>query len=228
MIYGPVTVPSECWGLDAAYSGALTDAQLDALAAFDLSAVGGDGTPKVLWFYIPFAGIRPSNWDASVRVMRSWCDRGGLAGLVQHCRTRTEANAANGQADGECAAAFATSVGYPSAAYVALDDEAVANPGIDAVARVHAWCQAVVVAAQRCVYVGYSPGLTPAQEYAEPLADRYWGAEGNWDAAVRDVCCRQGKTVTIHGIQYDLDHFKADKLGGVLTLMGRTDLWPTS
>lgn len=221
MTYGAVPVPDDCWGLDAAQSGALTDEQLQALAAFDLSAVGGIGTPKVLWFYIPFAGAQASAWDANVRVMQAWCDLSGLAGLVQHCRTSTEANAANGQADGACAAAAATALQYPSAAYVALDDEAVANPGPDAIARVHAWCQAVLVAAQRCVYIGYSPGLTPAQEYDEPLADRYWGAQGNWDAAVRDVCCRQGKTVTIHGVQYDLDHFKADKLGGVLTLMGR-------
>ena len=227
--YGGIDVPPDVWGLDSEESGALTDAQLDALAAFDLGTLhpagyAPTGKPLVLWFYAPFAGAPASSWDATARVMQAWCDRGGLSGLVQHCRSRTVANAENGQADGERMAAFVTALGYPPDAYVALDDEAVVNPGPDAVARVHAWCAAMVVAAQRCVYIGYSAGLSPAQEYAEPLADRYWGAEGVWTAAVRDVCCRQGPSVVIHGVTYDLDHFHPDKLGGVLRLMGRTDL----
>ena len=227
--YGAVPVPADCWGLDSAQMGALTDTQFDALAAFDLGALhvpgyAPAGKPVVAWFYAPFAGAAASAWDASARAIQAWCDHGGLAGIVQHCRSSTVANADNGQADGERMAAFVTALGYPPDAYVALDDEAVVNPGPDAVARVHAWCAAMVVAAQRCVYIGYSAGLSPAQEYAEPLADRYWGAEGVWTAAVRDVCCRQGPSVVIHGVTYDLDHFHPDKLGGVLRLMGRTDL----
>ena len=226
--YGGIDVPT-CWGLDSAEMGALTDAQLDALAAFDLGTLhvpgyAPTGKPLVLWFYAPFAGAPASSWDATAAKMQAWCDRGGLAGLVQHCRSSTVADAHNGAADGQRMATFATALGYPPDAYVALDDEAVANPGPNAVARVHAWCEAVAVACERAIYIGYSAGLSPAQEYAEPLADRYWGAEGNWDAAVRDVCCRQGPSVIIHGVTYDLDHFHPDKLGGVLRLMGRTDL----
>lgn len=229
--YGGVDVPDGCWGLDASTTGSLTEAQLDELAAFDLGSIHIPGympmgRPVVLWFYAPLAGNAVGMGDAHAGVMRAWCDRGGLAGLVQHChRGMLDGNEANGEADGACAAAFATSIGYPADCYVALDDEAVANPGPDAYARVATWCKLVAQANKSAIYEGFAPGLTPQQEYEIPTADRYWSAMGPWNIAVRGACCKQGPTVIIGGRPYDLDHFYADKLGGVLKLMGRVDLW---
>lgn len=232
--YGGVDVPANAWGLDAAYAGALTDAQMAALAAFDLGTLKvqgypATGRPVVLWFYVPYSGAAASHWDASADVLKRWCDHGGLAGLVQHPRGGMwTASQALGDADGASAAAFATSIGYPADCYLALDDEAVRNPGPEAFAHVSAWCDRYRQAGKPAIYEGFSPGLTPAQEYEVPTADRYWGAMGPWNVSTRGVCCRQGPTVRIGGVAYDLDRFFPDQLGGALRLMGRVDLWPAN
>lgn len=232
LLYGGVDVPPEVWGLDASTTGELSDAQIDELAAFDLGTIKVPGYPTkgrpiVLWFYAPLAGNAVGRGDAHASVMRAWCDRGGLAGLVQHCHAGMYTGSeANGEDDGACAAAFATSLGYPPDCYVALDDEAMANPGPDAYARVAAWCKLVAQANKAAIYEGFAPGLTPEQEYEIPTADRYWSAMGAWNIATRGPCCKQGPTIRIGGVPYDLDRFYPDSLGGVLRLMGRTDMWP--
>lgn len=233
--YIGVDVPADCWGVDTWVSGGLTDGEMEALITFDLgslkvlSGVKPAGRPLVLWFYAPYSGAEPSKYDANIEAIRRWCDKGGLAGIVQHPRGGLwTASQGLGDADGARAAAFATSVGYPADCHLALDDEAIRNPGPDAYAHVAAWCHRYRQAGQPCIYEGFQPGITPAQEYEQPDCDRYWGALGPWDVATRSVCCRQGTTVKINGTAYDLDRFFPDKLGGVLRLMGRADLHPAA
>lgn len=231
-VYGGVDVP-ECWGVDTVIAGALSDEQLRALAEFDLGSLVMPGVPAPhhptgrplpLWGYAPLPGEH-SPWDWTAERLRAACDAGLLCGIVQHCRRGMwTASAEQGDADGKAAAEFAALVGYPADCYLAQDDEAVANPGIDAVESVYAWARAVCQQCKAATYEGFSPGLTALQEYDNPLVDRYWGAVGPWDVAVRGVCCRQGATVRIGGVAYDLDRFAPDRLGGVLRLMGRIDL----
>jgi hypothetical protein len=232
-VYGPIAVPNDVWGVDAAMAGALTDAQLKALAAFDFGTLkilgyAPTGKPRVLWGYFPLPG-NSSGWDWSAASLRAAMDAGFLCGGVQHCRSGLwVASEAQGDADGQEAAAYAAKIGYASACHVAQDDEAVRNPGPEAFASVTAWCKAYAAYGQPCEYEGYEPGVTPAQAYANPYVSRYWGAMGPWNVATRSVCCRQGPTILVAGVPYDLDHFFADNLGGVLTLMGRLDIWQTS
>jgi hypothetical protein len=236
-VYGAVEVPADVWGVDAAMAGVLTDAQLRALADFDLGSLklpgytganAPTGKPRVLWGYTPLPG-NSSAWDWTAERLRAGCDAGFLCGSVQHCRSGLWlASAAQGDADGKQAAECAAKIGYPSACHHAQDDEAVRNPGPQAYASVTAWCKAYDAYGKACEYEGYEPGVTETQAYANPYVDRYWGAPGPWDVATRSVCCRQGPTVRIGGIAYDVDHFFADKLGSVLTLMGRIDLWTPS
>lgn len=229
--YGGIDVPVDVWGLDAAVTGILTDAQLQALAAFDLGTLKIPGylplgRPVVLWGYAPLPGMH-SSWDWTGERLRAACDAGFLCGVVQHCRSGMwTASKDQGTADGICAAAFATSIGYPKDCHLVMDDEAVRNPGPDAFAHVCGWADAARQANPPAIYEGFAPGLTPEQEYEVPAVDRYWGAMGPWDVATRSVCCRQGPTVRVNGVAYDLDHFFADRLGGVLRLMGRLDLHP--
>lgn len=229
-IYGGVDVPSDVWGVDTCVAGVLSDAQLDTLAGFDLATLhltGPCGKPRVLWGYGPLSGAKPSAWDWTAERMRAAMDRGFLVGLVQHCRGGLwTASPELGRADGEAIAAFADDIGYASDCHIAGDDEAVRNPGPEAYAHVAGWCEAVDNASRPpCVYEGFDSGLSPADQYRNPWVHRYWGALGPWQVATRGVCCRQGPTVRIGGVSYDLDHFFADKLGGVLRLMGRVDLW---
>jgi hypothetical protein len=235
--YAGIDVPADAWGLDSAISGALTDAQLQALIAFDFDSLGTipgligpkpTGKPVVLWFYSPLYGLNASSWDANIRAMQTWCDLGGLAGMVQHCPSGLwTASAQHGENNGKRAAEIASLLGYPTDANHCQDDEAVANPGPDAVADVYGWAKAYSSYGEPGTYEGYEPGLSQLQEYDNPLVDRYWGALGDWNVATRSVCCRQGPTIRINGVAYDLDHFFPDKLGGVMRLMGRPDLWPS-
>lgn len=234
-VYGAIDVPDGVWGLDSIIVGALTDTQLRALAEFDLGTLGlkpsrwlpvvPTGRPRVLWGYIPLPGER-SAWDWSAERLRASCDAGFLCGAVQHCRRGTwVASGEQGDLDAAAAAETCAALAYAPDAYCAQDDEAVANPGPAAIASVYGWGKRYRQYGRAATYEGYEGGLTQLQEYGNPYVDRYWGALGAWDVATRSVCCRQGPTVHIQGTNYDLDHFYADKLGGVMRLMGRVDLW---
>lgn len=233
-IYGGVDVPEDVWGLDTMVMGALTDEQLRALAEVDLGAIEvhgvigpkPQGRPRVLEGYCPFYDAAPSKWDWSEERIRAACDAGFLVGVVQHPRGGLwTASAELGLNDGKTAAEFAARVGYPTDCHLAFDDEAVANPGPDAVAHVYNQAKGYSEYGAPATYEGYEPGLSQLQQYEDPYVTRYWGAYGAWEVAVRSVCCRQGPTLKINGVAYDLDHFFADKKGGVMRLMGRVDLW---
>lgn len=238
--YGGIDVPADCWGVDTAIAGILTDAQLRTLAEFDLGTLkvpgyATKGRPIVLWGYVPYyvvgRPVKPGPWDWTAERLRASCDAGFLCGAVQHCRSGLwVASEQQGIDDGNVAAEIASLISYGSDCNLAQDDEAVRNPGPEAYASVTGWCRTLrtAAAAEPATYEGFEPGLTPEQEYENPYVNRYWGAMGPWNVATRSVCCRQGPTVRIGGVAYDLDHFFPDKLGGVMRLMGRTDLHPAA
>lgn len=218
--YGGIDVTEPCWGIDTAMAGALTDEQLHAMLTTPLGKTGQ--CPKVLCGYVPLSGNAPSRWDMTGARLRAACDMGWLVWLVQHCRGGSwVASAEQGDADGQAAAEYAAAQGYPSDCHLAVDDEAVRNPGPDAIAHFVAWCKRWQAP---MLYEGYSPGMTPQQEYDLPDVSAYWGAAGPWNVATRGVRARQGLTVVHCGVGVDPDWLAPDALGGVLRAMGRLDL----
>lgn len=219
-IYGGIDLP-DCWGVDTIIAGILTPTELSNLAAAKLP----NGQPVMfLWGYVPLPGDA-SRWDMTAQSLQNALDAGLWVGLVQHCRSGLwVASQAQGQLDGAHAGQCAQNIGYAPDCHLSMDDESVKNAGLAVSQHVIGWCSDVIIGAQPCIYEGFDPGLSPAQEYAIPNVSRYWGALGNWDVAVRSVCCRQGPQTTVAGITVDTDHAYPDKLGGVLRLMARLDL----
>jgi hypothetical protein len=223
--YGSIALP-ECWGIDTALAGALTDAQIQALASARLP---NKQLIKFVWGYVPLAGNVASKWDMSADRLRAYCDAGFCVLLVQHCRSGLwTPSGEQGLLDGARAGSYAKDIGYQPDCHLAMDDEAVAVAGAAMFSHATAWCgpQGVRLGAQPVVYEGYEPGLTAEQEYEIPDVDRYWGAYGPWDVARRSVCCRQSLQISVAGIGVDPDHAAPDKLGGVLRAMCRLDLAP--
>jgi hypothetical protein len=217
MPYGSIDLP-DCWGVDTALAGILTDEQLAALAKATLP---NGQRIRFLWGYVPLPG-NSSKWDMTAERLRAVCDAGFVALLVQHCRSGSwTASEATGISDGLHAAGYAAGIGYGADCHLAMDDESLRNPGPDVFKHVTGWCKQY---GAPCIYEGFDPGLTPDQEYEIPDCQRYWGAYGPWNVSVRDVCCRQALGITINGVGYDPDHAFPDKLGGVLWGWCRTDL----
>lgn len=223
--YGGVDIVGEAWGFDTAMLGVLTDEQLARMFATPIASGPGAGRFfEFCWGYAPLPG-NASKWDLTGPRMRAIADMtngAGVAvkaGLVQHCRSGAwVASAAQGAADGQHAAEYASAQGYTPDCDLAVDDESLKNPGPDAIAHFTAWCRAWQAA---CLYEGFSPGMSAQEEYELPDVLRYWGAVGPWDVAVRGVCCRQQLQTTHCGIGIDPDLASPDKLGGVLRLFGR-------
>jgi hypothetical protein len=226
--YGGVDL-GPCWGFDAAELGVLTDSQVQAMLSTPLPA-GHPGAGEFLefaWGYAPLPNSK-SPWDITGPRMRAIADMQNGAGryckvgIVQHCRSGAwTASADQGAIDGQKAADYAAAQGYPTDCHLAVDDESLKNPGLAAIAHFTAWCRAWPSA---CLYEGFDPGMSAQQEYELPDVQRYWGAYGPWDVAVRSVCCRQSLQLTHCGIGIDPDQAFPDKLGGVLRLFGRTDV----
>lgn len=217
--YGGVDITDECWGIDTAMAGALTDEQL--LKMYQTPLPNGQ-TPRFIWGYAPLPGNTPSRWDWTGPRMRAACDIGWIVLMVQHCRGGSwVASEEQGAADGQHAAEYAAAQGYPDDCHLAADDEAVRNPGPDAIAHFRAWCAQWKTP---CLYEGFAPGMTAQQLYELPDVDAYWGAYGPWNVATRGVRCRQGLQIVHCGVGVDPDHAAPDALGGVLRGMGRTDL----
>lgn len=220
--YGAIDLP-DCYGIDTAIAGILSDAALRRIVATPISTPVGPMPCKFIWGYVPLPG-NSSKWDMTAERARAACDAGLYVLLVQHCRSGTwPACEATGRSDGEHAAEYVSQF-YPADAHVAMDDEAVSTPGIPMLGHAFGWCDELRKAALPAIYEGFEPGLTPAQEYSIPNVDRYWGAYGPWDVATRSVCCRQGRQISYAGIQADPDHAFPDKLGGTLRAMARLDL----
>jgi hypothetical protein len=223
--YGSIDLP-DCWGIDAAMAGVFTDAELVALSKARLA---NGQLIKFIWGYVPLPNNPKSSWDMSAERARAICDLGFCLLLVQHCRSGYWiASKTTGTEDGAFAGNYAKSIGYPSDAHLALDDESLKDQGTPVFQHVVGWCGpgGVQIGARPVVYEGFDPGLSPTQLYEVPDVNRYWGAYGPWDVSTRSVCCRQSLQTTVAGLAADPDHAFPDKLGGVLRAMCRPDLAP--
>jgi len=226
MAYGGVDIATDCWGFDTSMLGVLTDEQLEKMFATPFATGAGAGKfPEYCWGYARLPGNAVSAWDITGPRMRAIADMVNGAGvpvkvgIVQHCRAGAwTASAAQGAIDGKYAADYAAAQGYTVDCNLAVDDESLKNPGPDAIAHFTAWCQQWAAA---CLYEGFDPGMSAQQEYELPSVQRYWGAVGPWDVAVRGVCCRQALQITHCGVGVDPDHAFPDQLGGVLRLFGK-------
>lgn len=226
MTYGGVDVSQDCWGFDTAVLNVLSDAQLTALFTTPLPQ-GHPGAGQFLefaWGYAPLPG-NASKWDITgprLRAIADMTNGAGVpckAGIVQHCRGGMwVASADEGAADGQHAGEYASAQGYTDDCHLAPDDEAIKNPGPDAIAHFTAWCSKWKTP---CLYEGFAPGMSAQQEYELPDVFAYWGALGPWNVATRGVRCRQGATIVHCGVSIDPDHATPDAMGGVLRLFGR-------
>jgi hypothetical protein len=223
--YGGCDITGTCWGVDTAMAGALTDAQLERMFATPLPiSVTGGTVPQYidfLWGYVPLPGNKPG-WDMTGPRMRSIVDMQNGAGryvrvlLVQHCRSGSSIlTQAQGDADGQHAAEYAASQGYPTDCHLAVDDESIRNPGPVAVASLTAWCAHWP---SPLVYEGFAPG-DGGQGVSN--CDAYWGAVGGWAKDARGTRCKQYLQITHCGVGVDPDQAHPDAQGGVLRAFGR-------
>lgn len=221
----------DCWGIDL--SAKLSPTSIRNLAASMLPAPISQPISFV-WRYVPLPGNDPRG-DIDAEELAAWLDAKNALGnriallLVQHCRAGLwTPSAQQGQLDGQHAAEWAQKVGYLADCHIAMDDESVQAPQgvpVDVAMRAHAiaWCSAIRTGGVPVIYEGFSPGLTPDEEYALPNVDRYWGAFGPWNVSTRGVCCKQGIGIRLAGVDVDPDHAFPDKLGGALRGMIQVD-----
>src|SRR5580700_10157495 len=164
MTYGSVDLIGVCWGFDTSVLGVLTDEQLVKLFTTPLPA-SITGSQDVVYFefcwgYCPLPG-NSSKWDIVGARMRAIADMQNGAGkyvkvgMVQHCRSGSNVlTQAQGDADGQHAAEYATAQGYASDSHLGVDDESIRNPGPQAIASLTAWCARWPVAP--LTYEGFS------------------------------------------------------------------------
>jgi hypothetical protein len=158
--------------------------------------------------------------------------------LVQYVESESawSPTAAKGTANGSVAASEARMLGVPSAVTIWCDLEGVAvgTPAQAVIDYCNRWYDAVNGAGYvPGLYVGYHPGLTPADLYKRLRFAHYWGAYNlNADQypAVRGLQMKQSKrqpTDAVPGVQLDfqVDRISADRLGGHPTLLA-PDGWP--
>lgn len=134
--------------------------------------------------------------------------------------------AAYGYAAGEAARA----VGYAPGATLWLDLEGV-NARVDTatvIAYANNWHGAVKAAGfSPGVYVGFSSRISAQDLYRRLRFDRYWSAynlNADEHPAVRDVCMKQSKQVTVGGVTLDPDEMVMDRLGG-LPMLDAPEEW---
>lgn len=130
--------------------------------------------------------------------------------------------AALGTEYGINAGRFTKQLGFPSGVCVWLDLEEVSDDSTaaDVIAYCNAWYDAVTTAGfTPGIYVGYNPGLTGQQLYANLRFKHYWGAY-NVDVSIPNRGWQLKQSVgkgTIGGItteDYDDDLTLTDKKGG--------------
>jgi hypothetical protein len=125
--------------------------------------------------------------------------------------------AALGTSHGSYAASYAKGIGYPSGAPIYCDLEMVSSGSVrvDIVAYLNNWMDEVSAAGfVGGLYVGYNPGLTPGQLYADIKTKSYWAAYNYDDGiATRGFQILQHVQKTVAGLLVDPDTIQADELG---------------
>lgn len=206
------SVPSGSWGIDLS-----TKLEPDAIRKVVAEPLYGHQI-RFVWRYCPLPGNNPA-WDLDAEEMGHWLDAGPIVLLVQHCRAGSwQAFGTRGMKDGQCASAYAQSIGYPAGACIALDLESVSNTGDDVAAHCNEWSAAVrSIGYVPVVYVGFSCGLTSDELFHKLTAELYWSDAGHRTVSVRGVCCSQYPQTQLAGVNVDPDHAFVDALGGNLS-----------
>jgi hypothetical protein len=119
-----------------------------------------------------------------------------------------------GQEYGQAAASYCTNIGLPKGLNIWLDLEEVA-PNEDVIGYCKAWFIAVNAAGYvPGIYIGYNPGITGEQAYADLPFRHYWRAyNADVVVATRGYQILQHPQKALNGIEFDPNTIQADLLG---------------
>lgn len=203
-----------------------TDQPLADPVLADIAAAGYQGVIR----YVPLPN-NPTLLDISAGELERICAATRADGLrlqcllIQHPRLPANCDLTkhSPQLDGQTAAQWCASVGYPAGCHLGLDCEglagasgeltAVNTPDV-CIAWASVWQHVVIEAGFRAMlYEGYDVPLTPVQLYQLPGFDQYWSDAGHRRIDTRGVSITQGGEVVIHGVKFDRDVVRPDLLG---------------
>jgi hypothetical protein len=164
--------------------------------------------------YAPLPGNSPAN-DLSAAELATLTETGLAVNLVQHVRSgHWDPSFFSGKSDGIAAVNHALSVGFPLGAHLYLDLESMAGTAASAITFANQWIETVKDGGYRAgLYHGFDCTLTPDELFHDLIFDSYWAAPGPWTVAVRGDAIKQGLTLTIAGIEFDIDTISKDALG---------------
>jgi len=191
-----------------------TAAKLDAAAVDALAFVGKVGAFR--YVPLPSSPIDSQITAPELELLTATLE----VGLVQRVRGPGgwRPGAYSGSTDAAWAAKAAKLAGFPEGGHIFQDLEDIAPDvaAIQVVTYCLAWGAAMLDAGYRAgLYVGFDVPLTAGDLYALPSHDCYWSAPGPRSVARRGFAIKQGASVTIGGVNYDLDVVSPDLLGGL-------------
>jgi glycoside hydrolase-like protein len=189
--------------------GADTNSRVSPYVARVLSAAGKVWVGR----YVSLPGNSPVN-DISIYELETITGAGLSASLIQHVRSGHWNPAEHsGHDDGAHAAAHALSVGYPQGCHLYLDLESMSGTAEDAIVFANQWSAAVKDSGYRAgLYSGFDVTLTPGQLFHDLEFDSYWTAPGPWSVAIRGSAIKQGLTLSVAGVEFDVDTISKDLL----------------
>jgi hypothetical protein len=190
--------------------GVDTDSRVSPYVAKVLRAAGKGWIGR----YLPLPGNSPVN-DLSSYELISLTDAGFSVGAIQHVRSgHWDPKSFSGKTDAISAVTHALSVGYPLGCHLYLDLESMSGLAADAIAFANDWAETVRDGGYRAgLYSGFDVTLTPDQLFHALTFDSYWTAAGNRHVSVRGAAIKQGLTLTIAGVGFDVDTIAPDALG---------------
>jgi hypothetical protein len=164
--------------------------------------------------YVPLPQNSPAN-DISAYELASICDAGLFCSLIQHVRSGHWNPAEHsGKEDAITAVAHALSAGYPLGAHLYLDLESMIGLANDAIGFANDWAATVRDGGYKAAcYHGFDVTLNPDQLFHALTFDSYWAAPGPWHVSVRGSAIKQGLTLTIANVNFDIDTIARDNLG---------------
>ena len=190
--------------------GADTDSRVSPYVAKVLRAAG-----KV-WIarYLPLPGNSAAN-DLGAFELETLTGAGLTVSAVQHVRSgHWNPVEHSGETDANAAVSHALSVGFPKGCHLYLDLESMSGTAEDAIGFANDWAATVKAAGYRAgCYHGFDVTLDPGKLFHDLDFDSYWAAPGPWTVSVRGDAIKQGLTLSIVGLEFDVDELKRDALG---------------
>ena len=164
--------------------------------------------------YLPLPNNSAVN-DLSAYELETLTAEGLAVSVVQHVRSGHWNPAEHsGRGDAVTAVNHALSVGFPLGAHLYLDLESMSGTAEDAILFANEWAATVKEGGYRAgLYHGFDVVLNSSQLFHDLIFDSYWAAPGPWAVAVRGSAIKQGLTLTIAGLDFDVDEIKRDALG---------------